>query len=378
MSGEKVWLSRCGGYRPEELLAQVEEAFAALGVWEELKPGMQVVLKPNLVISAKPEAAIATHPGLVAAVGRCVQKAGGQVIIAESPGGPYTPAAMKAVFRGCGYTEMAKECGFTLYTDCKSREVSLPGAVRCRQLSVAEPFLTRDYLIDLAKLKTHGMVGFSGAVKNLFGTVPGLQKPELHCRFPEKQAFSEMLVDLCDFLKPDLCFTDGILAMEGDGPTGGQPRRMGVLGASKSPYALDVCMASLIGLEPEGVLMLKEAHRRGLGPISPEECRLVKEGIAPLAQPDFLKAEASSTDFIDRLPKVLRPAAKKLTTPTPKIRKAECVGCGKCAESCPQHTIQIRDGKAVIHYKNCIRCFCCHEMCPKHVIDIRRWSLLHF
>ena len=378
MSGEKVWLSRCGGYRPEELLAQVEEAFAALGVWEEIEPGMQVVLKPNLVISAKPEAAIATHPGLVAAVGRCVQKAGGQVIIAESPGGPYTPAAMKAVFRGCGYTEMAKECGFTLYTDCKSREVSLPGAVRCRQLSVAEPFLTRDYLIDLAKLKTHGMVGFSGAVKNLFGTVPGLQKPELHCRFPEKQAFSEMLVDLCDFLKPDLCFTDGILAMEGDGPTGGQPRRMGVLGASKSPYALDVCMASLIGLEPEGVLMLKEAHRRGLGPISPEECRLVKEGIAPLAQPDFLKAEASSTDFIDRLPKILRPAAKRLATPTPKIRRAECVGCGRCAESCPQHTIQIRDGKAVIDYKKCIRCFCCHEMCPKHVIDIRRWSLLHF
>ena len=114
---------------------------------------------------------------------------------------------MKAVFRGCGYTDMAKDCGFTLYTDCKSREVSLPGAVRCRQLSVAEPFLTRDYLIDLAKLKTHSMVGFSGAVKNLFGTVPGLQKPELHCRFPEKQPFSEMLVDLCDFLKPDLCFT---------------------------------------------------------------------------------------------------------------------------------------------------------------------------
>ena len=58
--------------------------------------------------------------------------------------------------------------------------------------------------------------------------------------------------------------------------------------------------------------MLKEAHRRGLGPISPEECRLVKEEIEPLAQPDFLKAEASSTDFIDRLPKVLRPAAKRI------------------------------------------------------------------
>ena len=233
-------------------------------------------------------------------------------------------------------------------------------------------------MIDMAKLKTHSMVGFSGAVKNLFGAVPGLQKPELHCRFPEKQPFSEMLVDLCDFLKPDLCFLDGIVAMEGNGPTGGKPRKMGVLGASKSPYALDVCGAALIGLEPESVLMLKESHRRGLGPISPEECQLVKENVEALAQPDFLKAKASSTDFLDRLPKFLRPAAKRIATPTPKIRRAECVGCGKCAESCPQHTISIREGKAVIDYKKCIRCFCCHEMCPKHVIDIRRWSLLHF
>ena len=375
---QRVWLSRCGGYAPEELLRQVEEAFTALGVWEELKPGMRVVIKPNLVMSSKPEAAIATHPALVAAVGRCVQKAGGEVIIAESPGGPYTPAAMKAVFRGCGYADMAKEWGFTLYTECKSREVSLPGAVRCRQLSVVEPFLTRDYLIDLAKLKTHSMVGFSGAVKNLFGAVPGLQKPELHCRFPEKQPFSEMLVDLCDFLKPDLCFLDGVLAMEGNGPTGGSPRKVGVLGASKSPYALDVCGAALIGLEPESVLMLKEAHRRGLGPISPKECQLLKEQVETLAQPDFVKAKASSTDFLDRVPAFLRPAAKRLATPAPKIRRKECVGCGKCAESCPQHTIAIREGKAVIDYKQCIRCFCCHEMCPKHVIDIRRWSLLHF
>ncbi len=376
--GEKVWLSRCGGYSPEELLRQVEELFTALGVWDEIQPGMTVVIKPNLVMSSKPEAAIATHPALVAAVGKCVQKAGGQVLIVESPGGPYTPAAMKAVFRGCGYTDMAKECGFTLYTECKSREVSLPGAKRCRQLSVVEPFLTRDYLIDLCKLKTHSMVGFSGAVKNLFGTVPGLQKPELHCRFPEKQPFSEMLVDLCDFLKPDLCIVDGILAMEGNGPTGGRPRQLGVLGASKSPYALDVCAATMVGIQPESVLMLQDAHQRGLGPIAPEECQLVKEQIASLAQLDFLKAEASSTDFIDRLPKGLRPLAKKVATPRPKIREKECVGCGKCAESCPQHTIRIRDGKAKIDYKNCIRCFCCHEMCPKHVIDIRRWSLLHF
>lgn len=185
-------------------------------------------------------------------------------------------------------------------------------------------------------------------------------------------------MDLCDFLKPDLCVIDGILTMEGNGPTGGRPRQLGVLGASKSPYALDVCAASLVGIRPESILMLQDAHQRRLGPIAPEECQLVKEQIAALAQPDFLKAEASSTDFIDRLPKGLRPLAKKVATPRPKIRQKACIGCGKCAESCPQHTIRIRDGKARIDYKNCIRCFCCHEMCPKHIIDIRRWSVLHF
>lgn len=374
---ERVWLARSLDYGPA-LEGQVAQAFEALGVWEELKPGMAVVLKPNLVMSSKPEQAIITHPAFTAAVGKCVQRAGGKVLIAESPGGPYTPAAMKAIFRATGYTDMAEACGFSLYTACKSRAVTLPGARRCRELSVVEPFLERDYLIDLAKLKTHGMVGFSGAVKNLFGAVPGLQKPELHCRFPEREPFSEMLVDLCDFLRPDLCFLDGIWAMEGNGPTGGQRRDLGVLAASKSPYAADVAAASLVGMDPGKIDMLRIAQGRGLGPLSAGELELLGEPLEDLSAPDFLKAEAASTDFIDRLPKPLRPAAKKLATPWPRIDKKRCVGCGKCAESCPQHTIRIQGGKAVIRYQNCIRCFCCHEMCPKHVVDIKRLGLFRW
>ena len=374
---ERVWLARSLDYGPA-LEGQVAQAFEALGVWEELKPGMAVVLKPNLVMSSKPEQAIITHPAFTAAVGKCVQRAGGKVLIAESPGGPYTPAAMKAIFRATGYTDMAEACGFSLYTACKSRAVTLPGARRCRELSVVEPFLERDYLIDLAKLKTHGMVGFSGAVKNLFGAVPGLQKPELHCRFPEREPFSEMLVDLCDFLRPDLCFLDGIWAMEGNGPTGGQRRDLGVLAASKSPYAADVAAASLVGMDPGKIDMLRIAQGRGLGPLSAGELELLGEPLEDLSAPDFLKAEAASTDFIDRLPKPLRPAAKKLATPWPRIDRKRCVGCGKCAESCPQHTIRIQGGKAVIRYQNCIRCFCCHEMCPKHVVDIKRLGLFRW
>ena len=371
----RVWLAQCPDYG-QSLEEKIEKAFDALQVWDKIRPGMKVVLKPNLVMSSKPEQAIITHPAFTAAVGKCVQKAGGRVVIAESPGGPYTPAAMKAMFRATGYRDMAEACGFTLYTDCKSREVTLPQAKRCRELSVVEPFLDRDYLIDLPKLKTHSMVGFSGAVKNLFGTVPGLQKPELHCRFPEREPCSEMLCDLCHFLGPDLSLMDGIWAMEGNGPTGGQRRDLYVIAGSESPWALDVAAASLVGLEPEKIAMLREGHERGYGPLDLSELELVGDPMETLLAPDFLRAQASSTDFIDRLPKFLRPAAKKLATPYPRIDKKRCVGCGKCAESCPQHTISLRDGKAVIRYQNCIRCFCCHEMCPKHVVQIKRLGLL--
>ncbi len=372
---ERVYLSRCGTYGGE-LSALIHRVFESFHLYDRIRPGMTVVLKPNLVMRSNPEDAAITHPAFTAAVGDCVKRAGGKVLIAESPGGPYTPAVMRGHFKACGYTDMAESHGFSLYTDCKSREVPLPEGIRCRRLSVAEPFLDRDFLIDLAKLKTHCMTGFSGAVKNLFGAVPGLQKPELHCRFPEREAFSQMLVDLCRFLKPDFSFLDGIWAMEGDGPTGGKRRDLKAVIGADNPFAADVCGAALIGLDPMSVHMLRLGREQGLGPGTVEEPELLGDPFGSLLTPDFQRARAASTDFIDRLPRFLRPAARKVATPYPRIDKKACVGCGKCAESCPQHTIVLKERRAEIDYKRCIRCFCCHEMCPQHVIDVRRWGIL--
>ncbi len=374
---EQVWLHKCKGYKLDDLCQLVDQAFTALHVYDSLKPGMTAVLKPNLLMASKPEEAIATHPLFTAAVGICVQKAGAGVLIAESPGGPYTPVMMRQIFRACGYQDIAKEYNFTLYTECKARELSIPNGLRCRQASIVEPFIDADYLIDLAKLKTHGMVGYSGAVKNMFGAVPGLKKPELHCRFPDKEDFSHMLLDLCDYLKPDLSLIDGIWAMEGDGPSGGDRRELGVLLASRSPFAADLCGAALIGSGPEKIRMLDLAAKRGLGPVSLDEVEIIGDPIEGLIAADFVPAKAGSTDFIDKLPPFLRPAAKKLATPKPKINKKLCVGCGKCAESCPQKAIRLAEGKAVIDLKNCIRCFCCQEMCPKHIVEVKRLQLFN-
>ena len=380
MSGanSRVFLARCETYDPELLLEHIDRAFQEFSIYDKLKPGMTVVLKPNLIMRSRPEGAAITHPNLVAAVGRCVQKAGAKVLIAESPGGPYTPAIMRAHFKGCGYTDMAEAYGFSLYTDCKSQSVTLPDALQCKELSIVEPLIDPDFLIDLPKLKTHSMVGFSGAVKNMFGAVPGLQKPELHCRFPGREEFSQMLIDVCEFAKPDFSVFDGIWAMQGNGPTGGERRDVGAILASDDPFAADVCAATLVGIQPEEILMMRYGKERGLGPISMDEIDLIGDSLAELTVSDFKRAKASSTDFIDRLPKFLRPLAKRVATPYPKIVRTDCIGCGKCAESCPQHTIELKDGKAEIGYQNCIRCFCCHEMCPKHVIDIKRLGLFRF
>lgn len=375
---ERVCLNGCPEYDLDELCNILDGQFRALGVYEELKPGMTALLKPNLILRSKPEAAAVTHPLVTAAVGLCVQKAGAKVLIAESGGGPYTPGVARGTFAACGYEEMAKRFGFSLYTQCKSREVELPQGVRCRQLPVIEPFLEDCYLINIAKLKTHCMMGFSGAVKNLFGAVPGLQKPELHCRFPQKEDFADMLLDLSQFLSPALSVIDGVWAMEGDGPTGGERRQVGALLSSKSPWALDVIGAAVLGMDRKELLLLQKASERGLGPGSPEEVELLGDPIEALAVSDFRRARSQSTDFLMRVPKLFRPLAKKLTTPYPKIEREKCVGCGKCAQSCPQHTIKIAENRAKIDYQHCIRCFCCHEMCPQRAVKIHRFSLFRF
>ena len=373
----KVFLKRQNTYLVEELIEAVDAIFTAFGFYKKITPGKQVVLKPNLIMRSSPEEAMITHPNLVAAVAVCVQNHGGKVLVAESGGGVYNTAVMKSVFRGCGYTAAAEKYGFELYTECKFKTVELPEGIRCNSLEVIEPYVRpHDALvIDIAKLKTHGMLGYSGAVKNLFGVVPGLMKPELHCRYPEKATFAEMIVDLCEYVKPDFSIIDGIEAMQGDGPTGGERRFVGALLGSDDPYDIDLVATKIINIDPMDMAIQKNAYDRGLCGKSYLDTELMGDSIESVYVKDFRHARSSDIDFVAYLPKFLQPLAKKITTPYPKIQNKNCIGCGKCAESCPQHTIVIRDKKAIIEYSKCIRCFCCHEMCPKHVIDIKRFSV---
>ncbi|MBP3414546.1 MAG: DUF362 domain-containing protein [Clostridia bacterium] len=375
----RAWVSACDTYDSEKVYSVIEQQAEAMGLDKIISPGCTVVLKPNLVIKRKPEEASTTHPEVVGAVIRAVKKRGaGKVIIAESGGGLYNKAVMSASYNTCGITDVCKREGAELNFDFSDKLIKHPDALLCHQFNIITPVIDADVLINIAKLKTHSMTGYSGAVKNLFGCVPGLMKPELHCQYPDRSQFQQMIVDLNTLLKPSAVFIDAIDCMEGDGPTGGSPRHVGAVVAAYNPFAADIAASRMIAVDPSKIYMLSHGMEQGLSPNDLSEVELYGDPEA-LRVADFVQPKTKSIDFLDRVPAFLRPIARvgeRLIAPRPVINRKKCIGCGKCSESCPQHTIIFdKSKKAQIIKKDCIKCYCCHEMCPIRAIDIKRQSI---
>ena len=359
----------------EQAVEQVLQNLAAAGQLE----GKRVLLKPNLLAKHTPERAVTTHPVLVQAVIRAVRRRkAASIMLADSPGGIYNPALVRSIYKASGLEQVCQQEGVELYTQCKSRMVPVNTPL-VKEFELLEPVLDCDVIINLPKLKTHMMTGLSAATKNLFGCIPGLRKAEWHMRYPDRERFGGMLVDLLQTVKPSFAVLDGILAQEGDGPAGGTPRMVGLVAASEDHLQMDLALCHMLNLDPKQVPYLKAAMDRGL--CEESFCQEWARGERQLCRPIAgykLPSSWGSVDFADKAPRALRwavPAVEKLVAPRPVIAPARCIGCGKCAEICPQDTIQIKGGKAHIRKRDCIRCFCCHEMCPVKAIDTHRFFL---
>lgn len=359
-------------YTYSEIKAVVDRQFELLALDRLIKPGMKIVLKPNLLMKRSPEEATTTHPTLVAAITEHLLALGAaSVTLAESPGGLYNQPQLSGIYKATGMSEYSKNYGFVLNEDFTWKETQWMEGETCKLFNIITPLLEADMVISIAKLKTHGMTGLSGAVKNLFGAVPGLQKPELHYRFPEKMAFCNMLIDLWECVHPAITFVDAVESMEGNGPSGGNARKTDRIFCSTDPYALDMILAHFIDMPLTQIPVLQNAIRRGLAPSAVSEIPLIGDEIVPIK--DFKKPHQKNIDFLDKLPGFMQEPADKLLTPRPVVRTKDCIGCGKCAESCPQKIIKVENRKAKIDPEKCIRCYCCHEMCPVKAIDIKRF-----
>jgi len=365
--------AKCSSYDREEVCRAVENAIEAAGGLPDLA-GKRVLLKPNLLSDAGYEKAVSTHPEVLYAVGKLVVAAGGILLIADSPGAGilYTPRVMKRVYQKCGITQVAGDLGVSMEYETGSEERPYPEGKVMKHFTVIDPACEADVIISVCKLKTHIFTQFSGAVKNTFGVVPGLDKPVFHSRFPDPADFSEMLVDLNELIQPDFVVMDAVFGMEGNGPMGGVPKYAGYILASKSVYALDVTAQHLISMDPLRIPTTAAAAARGL--VDPDSVVTAGDSVIPLTDfvfPSTYSAPSRNTWFRRNVLRRFQTMGKYYA-PAPVVKKETCVGCGQCVRICPVGAAVMKGQKASFDHRKCIRCYCCHEMCQYHAIEMKR------
>ena len=364
----EVSIARCGDYEHDTVKQALITALAPIGGLDWVRPGMKIAVKANLLMPAKAEKAATVHPQVAVALCELLIEKGASVVLGDSPGGPFSAGYLNTVYTTAGMKEILKT-GATLNGDMTYRNVSCPEAAIAKELQITSYLLEADAIIDLCKIKTHGFMAYTGACKNLFGAIPGTRKSEYHFLYQAREKFADMLVDICELLKPRISIADAVIAMEGNGPSGGTPRFMGAILCSFNPHALDIAAAHLMTMGMDDVPTLRAAHKRGLIPSDVSSIH-VHGDLESFVIPDFklvpkYDAHRSDSSLGSKL-------FRGMFASRPAIDTAACVGCAECANVCPAKAITLSNRRAQIQKSKCVRCFCCQEFCPKGIITVQR------
>lgn len=358
----RVAIQKCEDYDKERVFASVHTLLDHFGgIQRFVKKGQNVLLKPNMLSAKVPERGITTHPVMVEAMIREVHSVGGTVWMGDSPAG-----AVKGIQRywdNTGYGELAGRTGIKLINF--EADDKVPRHIGGMTFQVARAVAEADVVINLPKFKTHGLTLYTGAIKNLLGTLPGFQKVHLHKQYPHPTSFSRMLVEIYSLVKPQLNVMDGILGMGGNGPSTGQRRMTSLLLASTDGIALDAVAGRLMGFREGEVDVVRIGNQENVGTGKLDEIEILGEPLDSIHLEDF---NLPSNRLIRMIPEFLGRWVGKLLWVRPYADLEKCTGCGICAENCPVEAIRMVDGIPVTDYKLCINCLCCNECCPESAV----------
>ena len=368
VEGGLVAIRACESYDFDVVNSAVRSTIDALGgMGAFVSKGERILLKPNMLIPRRPEEAVTTHPGVLRVTIRLVKEAGGVPVVGDSPAGRSTERILRHLAERTGIASVCREedVEFKLFTEGKA--VQHPRGRVAKSFTLTSVVGEVDGIISIAKLKTHSFTRYTGAVKNLFGLVHGLKKAEYHMRMKDPRTFSEMLVDLAECVKPRLNIMDAVIGMDGDGPSAGRARHIGLVLASSNPHALDVVALKIVGQKPESVFTVLSAQQRGLLPRG--EIRRVgdiQEGhhIEGFRMPPRMRA-------FGRAPAAIGNFVAEGVSRKPVFIRSACSRCGSCIEICPAEALYMQD-KVELKRELCIRCYCCHEACPEKAIILKR------
>jgi uncharacterized protein (DUF362 family) len=291
-----VSISRCDDYEREQVGRAIRSALEPLGgIGQFVRVGQRVLLKPNFVLARRAEEAANTHPHFVIEVARLVREAGGEPFVGDSP----ALGSARHVASRCGLLALAQEADVPIVEFRTTRIVQSPRGRQGRALRLAGEALDADVVINLPKLKAHGQMYLTLAIKNLFGCVRGRRKALFHQQLGGRPVeFARMLVDVCRVVHPALTLMDGIVALERKGPTGGDPRELGLVLAGSDCTAIERVACEIVGANPEKLLTLTAAREVGLGENDLSQIQVVDDSKAVKTPVSRLVLSFSTQPFV--------------------------------------------------------------------------------
>ena len=365
---EIVVIKKCDKYELEKVKKAIEDSVELLGgISLFVKKDEKVLLKVNSLYPAAPEKIVSTNPVLLRAVIRIVKTRTNNIFVGDSPGaGSFAFSAKRN-----GMQEVIQSEGVKLVELSKEEfELKNQNAIRYHSFKVDGLISRVDKIINLPRLKTHGLMYMTMCVKNMFGIIPGLRKAGYHLRAgKDKMIFAQMLVDLYMSRPPDLNILDGIISMEGNGPGGGDPAGTGVLIIGKNGFAVDRIAPKIVGLQTDDVCT-NAVYREYIMKGKEIEIEIKGEKIEDVFYKGFKPVIGKASS---KMPKFLFNALKNIMNPKQVYLKDKCTGCLSCVKGCPVKALKHEKGKGIIcDYDKCIRCFICQEICPEKAIVIKK------
>jgi uncharacterized protein (DUF362 family)/Pyruvate/2-oxoacid:ferredoxin oxidoreductase delta subunit len=353
---EKVIVGGSDSYDTEQLKEFFEEGFRRIGLDVAHRA---ILVKPNLLSGKSPERAVTTHPLFLRALIETLKDNSCAVFLGDSPG--FEP--LERVLKNGGYTKMLRDLGVGITPFDQEIVKRTEGISPYREFLFGQDPARYDLVINAPKLKTHGMMGMTLGVKNTFGFIRGFAKGRWHLRAGrDRDLFASIIVDIHRIASPAVTILDGVLGMCGDGPSSGDAITCGIVGLSRSAFALDAFIEG--HLCPGAVLPVTScAARHGLIP----EYEVIDLGLPP-PPVSFPMPRACATDW--SLPRPVKKLLRTILVRKPKADKSACRLCGICAKVCPAGAIHLGEKSPVFNYSACIRCYCCQEMCPHEAIRV--------
>lgn len=359
-------------YDDETLYFAVKKHFEIHNIKDEIPENAKVLLKPNLVTDKEAAFSVTTNPRFVFAVIRCLREIGVESItVADCPGGALLVfSQIQEVYEKTGYSFLSEYAH--LNTDFTGIDVNSPDGFVNKKFNIVKAVTQADYIINLPKFKTHNLTGITAGVKNLFGTIPGLQKPAFHAKYPAVSDFSNMLVELAATVKSDFTIVDAIDIMEGNGPTNGKKRYLGLTFSGKDVFTLDRFIVRTLGISEENVPTITAAKAKGFVSddyLSAGDTDFVPE--KPILLSELTRADTTGGKIAARIGTLIDKVSDAVFMRYPQMNE-KCILCKKCIVTCPQKALSIRDKRIVLDTKKCIGCLCCDEVCPNGAVDIRK------